>query len=95
MKTSIGKKRSRDEATGSAQVSTLPTSPSRLNPNKEWKDQGEDQRPAGAGQQRFPPGKGNGHVVRHRGRSITNGEEPRRDPNVHAVRVARAGSPGE
>jgi hypothetical protein len=37
MKTGAGKKRSRDEATGSAQGSTLPTSPPRPNPNKEWK----------------------------------------------------------
>jgi hypothetical protein len=32
-----GKKRSRDEAAGSAQGSTSPTSPPRPNPNKEWK----------------------------------------------------------
>jgi hypothetical protein len=37
MKTSAGKKRSRDEVTGSAQGSTPPTSPSCLNSNKEWK----------------------------------------------------------
>jgi hypothetical protein len=37
MKTSVGKKRSRDEAAGSAQGSTPPTSPPRPNPNKEWK----------------------------------------------------------
>jgi hypothetical protein len=37
MKTGAGKKRSRDEATGSAQGSTPPTSPPRPNPNKEWK----------------------------------------------------------
>jgi hypothetical protein len=34
---SAGKKRSRDEEAGSAQGSTPPTSPTRLNPNKEWK----------------------------------------------------------
>jgi hypothetical protein len=35
---SVGKKRSRDEAAGSAQGSTPPTSPPpRPNPNKEWK----------------------------------------------------------
>jgi hypothetical protein len=32
-----GTKRSRDEATKSAQGSTPPTSPPRPNPNKEWK----------------------------------------------------------
>jgi hypothetical protein len=37
MKTGAGKKRSRDEAAGSAQGSTPPTSPLRPNPNKEWK----------------------------------------------------------
>jgi hypothetical protein len=37
MKTDAGKKRSRDEATGSAQGSTPPTSPPRPNPKKEWK----------------------------------------------------------
>jgi hypothetical protein len=37
MKTGAGKKRSRDEAAGSTQGSTPPTSPSRPNPNKEWK----------------------------------------------------------
>jgi hypothetical protein len=37
MKTGYGKKRSRDEASGSAQGSTPPTSPPRPNPNKEWK----------------------------------------------------------
>jgi hypothetical protein len=37
MKTGAGKKRSRDEAAGSAQGSTPPTSPPRPNPNKEWK----------------------------------------------------------
>jgi hypothetical protein len=37
MKTGAGKKRSRDEAGGSAQGSTSPTSPPRPNPNKEWK----------------------------------------------------------
>jgi hypothetical protein len=33
-----GKKRSRNEAEGSAQGSTPPTSPLRPNPNKEWKE---------------------------------------------------------
>jgi hypothetical protein len=37
MKTDTGKKRSRDEAAGSAQGSTPPTSPPRPNPNKERK----------------------------------------------------------
>jgi hypothetical protein len=37
MKTDAGKKRSRDEAAGSAQRSTPPTSPPRPNLNKEWK----------------------------------------------------------
>jgi hypothetical protein len=37
MKTGAGKKRSRDEVAGSTQGSTSPTSPPRLNPNKEWK----------------------------------------------------------
>jgi hypothetical protein len=37
MKTGARKKRSRDEAEGSAQGSTPPTSPPRPNPNKEWK----------------------------------------------------------
>jgi hypothetical protein len=37
LKTGTGKKRSRDEATGSAQGSTPLTSPPRPNPNKEWK----------------------------------------------------------
>jgi hypothetical protein len=37
MKTSAGKKRSRDEAAGSAEGSTPPTSPPRPNSNKEWK----------------------------------------------------------
>jgi hypothetical protein len=37
MKTDTGKKRSRDEETGSAQGSTPPTSPPRPNLNKEWK----------------------------------------------------------
>jgi hypothetical protein len=37
MKTGAGKKRSRDEAAGSAQGSTPLTSPSCPNPNKEWK----------------------------------------------------------
>jgi hypothetical protein len=37
MKTGAGKKRSRDEAAGSAQGSTPPTSPPCRNPNKEWK----------------------------------------------------------
>jgi hypothetical protein len=37
MKTTIGKKRSREEATGSAEGSTPPVSPPRPNPNKEWK----------------------------------------------------------
>jgi hypothetical protein len=37
MKTGAGKKKSRDEATGSAQGSTPPTSPPRPNPKKEWK----------------------------------------------------------
>jgi hypothetical protein len=37
MKTHTGKKRSRDEAEGSAQGSTPPTSPLRPNPNKKWK----------------------------------------------------------
>jgi hypothetical protein len=37
MKTSAGKKRSREEASGSAEGSTPSTSPPRPNPNKEWK----------------------------------------------------------
>jgi hypothetical protein len=37
MKTSVGKKRSRKEASGSAEGSTPPASPPRPNPNKEWK----------------------------------------------------------
>jgi hypothetical protein len=37
MKIKAGKKRSRDEATGSTQGSTPTTSPPRPNPNKEWK----------------------------------------------------------
>jgi hypothetical protein len=37
MKTTSGKKRSREEAAGSAAGSTPPMSPSRPNPNKEWK----------------------------------------------------------
>jgi hypothetical protein len=37
LKVGAGKKRSRSEAEGSAQVSSPPTSPSRPNPNKEWK----------------------------------------------------------
>jgi hypothetical protein len=37
MKTGAGKKRSREEASGSAEGSTPPTSPPRPNPNKEWK----------------------------------------------------------
>jgi hypothetical protein len=37
MKTSAGKKRYRNEAAGSAQGSTPPTSPPHPNPNKEWK----------------------------------------------------------
>jgi hypothetical protein len=37
MKTGTGKKRSRDEVTGSAQGSTPRTSPPSPNPNKEWK----------------------------------------------------------
>jgi hypothetical protein len=37
MKTAVGKKRSREEAAGSAGGSTPPVSPPRPNPNKEWK----------------------------------------------------------
>jgi hypothetical protein len=37
MKTAAGKKRSREEAAGSAEGSTPPVSPPRPNPNKEWK----------------------------------------------------------
>jgi hypothetical protein len=37
MKTAGGKKRSREEAAGSAGGSTLPVCPPRPNPNKEWK----------------------------------------------------------
>jgi hypothetical protein len=37
LKTAGGKKRSREEAAGSAAGSMLPVSPSRPNPNKEWK----------------------------------------------------------
>jgi hypothetical protein len=37
MKTVAGKKRSREEAAGSAEGSTSPLSPPRPNPNKEWK----------------------------------------------------------
>jgi hypothetical protein len=37
MKTRAGKKRSREEASGSADGSTPPTSPPRPNPNKVWK----------------------------------------------------------
>jgi hypothetical protein len=37
MKTATGKKRSREEAAGSAGGSTPPVSPPRPNPNKEWK----------------------------------------------------------
>jgi hypothetical protein len=37
MKTAAGKKRSREEAAGSAEGSTPLTSPPRPNPNKEWK----------------------------------------------------------
>jgi hypothetical protein len=36
MKTAGGKKRSREEAAGSAEGSTPPVSPPRPNPNKEW-----------------------------------------------------------
>jgi hypothetical protein len=36
-KTAAGKKRSREEAAGSAEGSTPPASPPRPNPNKEWK----------------------------------------------------------
>jgi hypothetical protein len=55
--------------------------------------QGEDRRLAGVGEQWFPQGKGDGHVARRRGGPIPDGKEPRRDPNVCAVRRARAGSP--
>jgi hypothetical protein len=37
MKTAAGKKRSREEAAGSARGSMPPASPPRPNPNKEWK----------------------------------------------------------
>jgi hypothetical protein len=37
MKTTAGKKWSREEAAGSAEGSTPPASPPRPNPNKEWK----------------------------------------------------------
>jgi hypothetical protein len=37
MKTAGGKKRSQEEAAGSAEGSTPPVSPPRSNPNKEWK----------------------------------------------------------
>jgi hypothetical protein len=37
MKTAVGKKRSREEAAGSAGGSTPPESPPRPNPNKKWK----------------------------------------------------------
>jgi hypothetical protein len=37
MKTGVGKKRSREEASGSTEGSTPPTSSPRPNPNKEWK----------------------------------------------------------
>jgi hypothetical protein len=37
LKTAGGKKRSREEAAGSAGGSTLPVSPPRPNPNQEWK----------------------------------------------------------
>jgi hypothetical protein len=37
MKNAAGKKRSREEADGSAGESTPPVSPPRPNPNKEWK----------------------------------------------------------
>jgi hypothetical protein len=37
MKTAVGKKRSCEEAAGSARGSTSPVSPPRPNPNKEWK----------------------------------------------------------
>jgi hypothetical protein len=37
MKIAGGKKRSREEAAGSATGSTPPVSPPRPNPNKEWK----------------------------------------------------------
>jgi hypothetical protein len=37
MKTGVGKKRSREEASGSAEGLTPPTSPPHPNPNKKWK----------------------------------------------------------
>jgi hypothetical protein len=73
-----GKKRSRDEATGSAQGSTPPTSPPLPNPNKEWKkSEAKTEDLLALVNNGFPPGEGDGHVVRRRGRSIPNGEEPR------------------
>jgi hypothetical protein len=82
MKTSIGKKRSRDEAAGSAQGSKPATSPPAPESEQRVEEiQGEDLRPAGAGEQRFPLGEGDGHVARHRGRSIPVGAEYGPDTN--------------
>jgi hypothetical protein len=69
MKTSAGKKRSRDEAAGSAQGSTPPTSPPRPNPNKEWKkSKAKTEDLLALVNSGFLRGKGDGHVARRRGR---------------------------
>jgi hypothetical protein len=57
MKTTARKKRSREEAAGSAGGSTPLVSPPRPNPNKEWKKSKAKTGFPGAAQQWFPSGK--------------------------------------
>jgi hypothetical protein len=54
-------------------VNTADLSPAPESEQRVEDVQGEDRRLAGAVEQRFPPGKGDGHVAHHHGRPVPEG----------------------
>jgi hypothetical protein len=92
MKTTGGKKRSREEAAASAGESTTPVSPPRPNPNKEWKKSKAKTEDLLA--------LLNNEVLREKEvdmwRAAVGDPYPmEKNPNVHAIRGARVGPPSK
>jgi hypothetical protein len=96
MKTVAGKKRSREEAAGSAEGSTSPVSPPRPNPNKEWKiSKVKIEDFLALANSSFLREKEVDMWCAATGDPYLMGEEPRRDPDVRPIRGARVGFSGE
>jgi hypothetical protein len=96
MKTGARKKRSREEASGSAERLAPPTSPSCLNPNKVWKkSKAKTEDLLALLNSSFLWEKELDMWRAAAGDPYPMEKNPRRDLDVHPVRRARVGPPGE